>query len=111
MAGLTAFEIDGRKTAVSAVAPRVAGVLTSPETASHTMEAVRTAVESALSDAALDIAREQLMEENSDYRNLMNEYRDGILLFEIANSKVWNRAAKDKDGMDAFFAANREKYT
>ena len=51
------------------------------------------------------------MEENSDYRNLMNEYRDGILLFEIANSKVWNRAAKDKDGMDAFFAANREKYT
>ncbi len=111
MAGLTAFEIDGCKTAVSAVAPRVAGVLTSPETASHTMEAVRTAVESALSDAALDIAREQLMEENSDYRNLMNEYRDGILLFEIANSKVWNRAAKDKDGMDAFFAANREKYT
>ncbi|MCM1318847.1 MAG: peptidylprolyl isomerase [Muribaculaceae bacterium] len=51
-----------------------------------------------------------LPEENVDYRNLTNEYRDGMLLFEISNRKVWDKATKDKEGLKAYFNANRDDY-
>lgn len=57
-----------------------------------------------------DLAREDLAKENPDYRNLVNEYRDGILLFEISNRNVWDRAAKDKEGLEDYFRKNRAKY-
>lgn len=63
-----------------------------------------------LSDKALDIARGELMTTNPDYANLINEYRDGILLFEISNTNVWDKAAKDTAGLEKFFKANRKKY-
>lgn len=53
---------------------------------------------------------EKLPEENVDYRNLVNEYRDGMLLFEISNRKVWDKASKDTEGLKAYFNANREDY-
>ncbi|MDE6702587.1 MAG: hypothetical protein K2K00_02795, partial [Muribaculaceae bacterium] len=51
-----------------------------------------------------------LAAENADYRNLINEYRDGILLFEISNRNVWDRASQDREGLDAFFHKNAAKY-
>lgn len=52
----------------------------------------------------------KLSEENSDYRNLLNEYRDGLLLFEISSSKVWNKAAKDREGLSKYFDEHKSKY-
>ncbi|MDE5568352.1 MAG: peptidylprolyl isomerase [Muribaculaceae bacterium] len=51
-----------------------------------------------------------LAAENADYRNLINEYRDGILLFEISNRNVWDRASQDREGLEAFFHKNAAKY-
>lgn len=68
-------------------------------------------VNSQLDQATADYAREQLAVDNPDYRNLVNEYRDGILLFEISNRNVWDRSSKDKEGLESFFRANRGKYT
>lgn len=45
-----------------------------------------------------------------DFRNLINEYRDGILLFEVSNKEVWEKASADKTGLDEFFKENRNKY-
>lgn len=61
-------------------------------------------------DAIYGYARSQVPVENADYRNLINEYRDGMLLFEISNQKVWDGAAKDIEGIEAYFEANRDKY-
>ena len=58
---------------------------------------------------AIEIDR--LPEENTEYRNLLNEYHDGILLFEISNRNVWEKASKDKEGLNRFFRANKDKYT
>lgn len=58
----------------------------------------------------MEYGREYLYENNPDYRNLANEYRDGILLFEVANNKVWERATKDPDGLNAYFNAHKDKY-
>jgi len=54
---------------------------------------------------------DRLPEMNADFRNLINEYRDGMLLFEISNRKVWDKAAKDTVGLKAFFEKNRADYT
>jgi peptidyl-prolyl cis-trans isomerase SurA len=40
----------------------------------------------------------------------MNEYRDGILLFELMERKVWNRAVQDTAGLEEYFSNNRDKF-
>ena len=52
----------------------------------------------------------ELMNENPEYRNLINEYRDGMLLFEISNRRVWKAANKDTVGLENFFNENRARY-
>ena len=44
------------------------------------------------------------------YRLLLNEYREGILLFDLTNKKVWNKAIQDTVGLLDFFNNNSEKY-
>lgn len=61
-------------------------------------------------DAVLDQERSLLPQKYPEYRNLINEYRDGMLLFEISNRKVWDGASKDKEGLEAYFQANKSKY-
>ncbi len=54
---------------------------------------------------------DNLINDNQSYRNLLNEYRDGMLLFEISNRKVWQAASNDTTGLKNYFEANRSKYT
>ena len=58
----------------------------------------------------LDYHGHELVKSNPEYRSLLNEYRDGMLLFEISNRRVWKAAAKDTVGLEQYFAANRAKY-
>lgn len=46
-----------------------------------------------------------------EYRNLLKEYHDGILLFNVMNEQVWENAAKDTLGLENHFAKNKAKYT
>ncbi len=48
---------------------------------------------------------------DSDMKYLIQEYHDGLLLFEISNREVWEKAAKDEAGLAKFFKKNRKKYT
>jgi peptidyl-prolyl cis-trans isomerase SurA len=52
----------------------------------------------------------QLETKYADFRALMNEYHDGVLLYEIMNDKVWNKAIRDTSGLKEFFEANREEF-
>lgn len=53
---------------------------------------------------------EDLLKENADYRNLLKEYVDGSLLYEVSVQKVWDKASKDTEGLDKFFKAHRNDY-
>ncbi len=58
----------------------------------------------------LEYEKSLLEQKYPEFRNLMNEYRDGILLFEISNREVWDKASKDVPGLQRYFKKNKKKY-
>lgn len=63
-----------------------------------------------VSKSLKDFEDSHLEEKYPEFRHLIDEYHDGILLFNIMEEKVWNYAAEDTAGLDAFFMQNRDKY-
>lgn len=45
-----------------------------------------------------------------DFKMLVKEYRDGILLFELTDQKIWSKAVKDTTGLEAFYNQNKGNY-
>jgi peptidyl-prolyl cis-trans isomerase SurA len=63
-----------------------------------------------LNDKALAYEETQLDKKYPDFRNLMREYEEGILLFEAIKQNVWDKASQDSVGLDKFYAANKTRY-
>lgn len=64
------------------------------------------------------VTKEQIMDERADslakvdpdMENLFREYHDGLLLYEISNREVWEKASKDEEGLVAYFKKNKKNY-
>jgi len=52
----------------------------------------------------------QLDKKYPEFKNLLREYRDGILLFDLTDQKVWSRAVKDTAGLKDFYEKNKNNY-
>lgn len=61
-------------------------------------------------EKALGFEETQLEEKYEDFRNLMQEYHDGILLFDLTDKMVWGKAGIDTIGLEKFHEANKNKY-
>ncbi len=62
-------------------------------------------------EAILSYEETKLPQKHSEFKALLNEYHDGIILYEIMSDKVWNKAMRDTVGLKAYFEANRSTYT
>ena len=51
-----------------------------------------------------------LENENSDFAHILNEYREGLLLFELMQDKIWEGAKNDSIGLQEFYNANKQNY-
>jgi peptidyl-prolyl cis-trans isomerase SurA len=52
----------------------------------------------------------QLEKKYPDFANLYREYRDGILLFDLTDQKVWSKAVRDSAGLKEFYEKNKNNY-
>ncbi len=63
-----------------------------------------------VSNILLAYENSRLEDKYPQFRNLINEYHDGILLFDISMREVWNKASEDTVGLKAFFERNKAHY-
>ena len=58
------------------------------------------------------LAREDSLLESKypEFGNLMREYYEGLLFFEVSTREVWNNVAEDEAGLEKFFKKNKKKY-
>jgi peptidyl-prolyl cis-trans isomerase SurA len=76
-----------------------------------TIEALRKKYGEELSkDEVLAREEQQLEKRYPEFRHLMQEYHDGLLLFEVSNREVWEKAAQDQEGLEKFFKKNKKNY-
>ncbi|MBA3829234.1 MAG: peptidylprolyl isomerase [Taibaiella sp.] len=57
-----------------------------------------------------DFQEHKLVDENPEFKSLMEEYKAGILLFELMDRNVWGKASKDTVGLQEFYEMHKEKY-
>lgn len=58
----------------------------------------------------MDYADAHLEEKYPDFKLLVQEYNDGILLFDLMEKEVWKKAIVDTAGLQAFYSRNANKY-
>lgn len=63
-----------------------------------------------VAQSLIDYEEKHLAEKYPEYSYLINEYREGILLFKIMEERVWSKALTDKEGLQNFFTNNRSRY-
>ena len=76
------------------------------------------AIKKVLDESNGKLTREDVMQqllskgiaENPELQYLVNEYYDGLLLYEVAKTNVWDKAANDVVGLENHFKANKKTY-
>ncbi len=58
----------------------------------------------------VEAEEERLYKVEPAYRNLLNEYNDGSLLYEVSVKKVWDPAAKDVEALENYFNSHKDNY-
>ena len=58
----------------------------------------------------LELESNNLEHKYDDFRLLIDEYHDGILLFNLSEDVIWNKAIQDTIGLQSFYQNNRQNY-
>ena len=66
--------------------------------------------ESFSNGVVMDYADAHLEEKYPEFKALVEEYRDGILLFDLMDKEVWSKAVQDTLGLEEFHQRNASKY-
>lgn len=61
-------------------------------------------------EAIIGYEDSRLEEKHPDFRSILQEYHDGLLLFAVSEQKIWQRASTDTLGLKAFYETNKGKY-
>ena len=71
---------------------------------------IRESLESMISDQIIKYEDSLLEKKYPDFRYLVNEFHDGILLFDISEKKIWNKVQEDSTGLVKYYEDNKQKY-
>lgn len=57
-----------------------------------------------------DYFKERLADENEDYAAILNEYRDGLLIFDVMDKNIWQKGKNDSIGLQKYFDKTKDNY-
>ncbi len=64
-------------------------------------------IKKATQDIVLGYYKNDIKENNEEYKSLMNEYKNGIMIFSLSEKNIWNKASEDSVGLMAFYKENK----
>lgn len=73
-------------------------------------ETVNTLYSDFVSETALKHEEKLLDTKYPEFKSLMREYEEGVMLFEVTKMEVWDKASADSVGLAAFFEKNKANY-
>ncbi len=73
-------------------------------------KAAENMLEKFIAERAIEHEKTQLENKYPEFKALMREYEEGILLFEATKQEVWDKASKDEEGLKAFYEGNKANY-
>src|SRR5699024_8995027 len=76
----------------------------------RTQEILENAFENYRNEKALDYYANKLFKENKEFAALINEYSNGVLLFELMQSEVWTKAANDTLAQVEYYNNNKREF-
>lgn len=106
---LPVAQVGGEDIPLNKVMKKVA--TTGSKDATNARALIAASAKSEMNALAREKARIDLVNSNPEYRNLINEYSDGILLFDISQDKVWQKASNDREGLEAYFKSHKKNYS
>lgn len=71
---------------------------------------VSSQFKSFLDERLLKYQEENLEYENEEYAHVLTEYRDGLLLFDLMETKIWEAVKNDSVGLQKFYEKNKANY-
>jgi len=76
----------------------------------NAQDALELIFEEYVQDISMSHYEKELIRKYPDFKALMREYSEGILLFEISKEQIWDRASKDTTGLEEFYKKNKNNY-
>jgi peptidyl-prolyl cis-trans isomerase SurA len=71
---------------------------------------INRSIETRVSDQLITYENSILEKKYPEFRYLMSEFHDGILLFEISEKKVWNKLSEDSAGIHQYYEDNKMNF-
>lgn len=71
---------------------------------------VRSQYENLINERLLDYEKDNLSKKHDEFRILLQEYHDGILLFNINEKEIWNKAMEDTVGLKEYYDIHKDNY-
>jgi peptidyl-prolyl cis-trans isomerase SurA len=78
--------------------------------AAHTEQTYQELLKKYVSIAALENYRKRLQNFNSDFKYQLQEFKDGNMLFEIMEKRVWSKASGDSAGLKQYYDKHKSNY-
>lgn len=73
-------------------------------------EAVKSLYSDYIGETALKHEEHMLETKYPEFKSLMREYEEGVMLFEVTKMEVWDKASADSVGLEAFFEKNKTNF-
>jgi len=103
------FTIDGNATKVSEFVDYVKNNMTMQKYVTPATYAYQL-YENFSNEKMMEYADAHLEDKYPEFKALVKEYRDGILLFDLMDREVWDKAVKDTTGLKEYHAKHADKY-